>query len=29
MDGIYVVTVNMETGAVEEIFYDSGLAGNG
>lgn len=29
MDGIYVVSVNMETGAVEEIFYDSGLAGNG
>ena len=29
MDGIYVVTVNMETCAVEEIFYDSGLAGNG
>ena len=29
MDGVYVVTVNMETGAVEEIFYDSGLAGNG
>lgn len=28
-DGIYVVTVNVETGAVEEIFYDSGLAGNG
>ena len=29
MDGIYVVTVNMKTGAVDEIFYDSGLAGNG
>lgn len=28
-DGIYVVTINMETGAVEEIFYDSALAGNG
>lgn len=29
MDGIYVVKVNLQTGAVEEIFYDSGLAGNG
>lgn len=29
MDGIYVVTVNLQSGAVEEIIYDSGLAGNG
>ncbi len=29
MDGIYVVTVNLENGVVEEVLYDSGLAGNG
>lgn len=28
-DGIYVVTVNLKTGEIEEIIYDSGLAGNG
>jgi hypothetical protein len=28
-DGIYAVTVNLETGEVEDIFYDSGLASNG
>lgn len=28
-DGIYVVTVNMITGEIEEIIYDSTLAGNG
>lgn len=28
-DGIYVVTVNMESGEIEDIFYDSGLAANG
>jgi hypothetical protein len=28
-NGIYVVTVNMETGEIEEIIYDSTLAGNG
>lgn len=28
-DGIYVVTVNLETGMIEDIIYDSGLAGNG
>lgn len=28
-DGIYVVDINMETGEVEDILYDSGLTGNG
>ena len=28
-DGIYVVTVNMETGEIEDMLYDSGLAANG
>jgi len=28
-NGIYVVDVNVENGAVEEIFYDNGLLGNG
>ena len=28
-DGIYVVSINMDTGVVEDIIYDSGLAGNG
>ena len=28
-DGIYVVTVNLRTGEIEGITYDSGLAGNG
>lgn len=28
-DGIYVVTVNLKTGAIEDVLYDSGLAGNG
>ena len=28
-NGIYIVDVNVETGAVEEIFYDNGLLGNG
>lgn len=28
-DGIYVVTINMKTGEIEEIIYDSGLAANG
>ncbi len=27
-DGIYVVTVNMDTGVIEDILYDSGLAAN-
>lgn len=27
-DGIYVVTVNMETGVIEDVTYDSGLAAN-
>ena len=28
-DGIYVVVVNMETSVIEDMIYDSGLAGNG
>lgn len=28
-DGIYVVTVNLKTGAIEDVLYDSGLASNG
>ncbi len=28
-DGAYVVTVNLLDGAVEDIFYDNGLMGNG
>ena len=28
-NGVYVVNVNVETGAVEEIIYDNGLLGNG
>lgn len=28
-DGIYVVDVNVETGAIEDILYDSGLGSNG
>jgi hypothetical protein len=28
-DGIYVVTVNMDSGVIEDIIYDSGLAANG
>ena len=28
-DGTYTVYVNVETGVIEEIFYDSGLGGNG
>lgn len=28
-DGIYVVTVNLMDGAVEDIYYDTGLMGNG
>ncbi len=28
-DGIYVVEINMETGEVEDLIYDSGLAANG
>ncbi len=28
-NGVYIVDVNVETGAVEEIFYDNGLLGNG
>ena len=28
-NGIYIVDVNVETGAVEEIYYDNGLLGNG
>lgn len=28
-DGIYVVKVNLETGVIEDIIYDSALAGNG
>lgn len=28
-DGIYIVDVNVETGAVEKIVYDTGLLGNG
>jgi len=28
-DGIYVVIVNMESGVIEDMIYDSGLAGNG
>ena len=28
-DGIYVVEINMETGEVENLIYDSGLAANG
>lgn len=28
-DGIYVVTINLTDGAVEDIFYDTGLMGNG
>lgn len=28
-DGVYVVTINLLDGAVEDIFYDTGLMGNG
>ena len=28
-DGIYVVIVNLKTGTIEDVLYDSGLAGNG
>ena len=28
-NGVYIVDVNVETGEVEEIFYDNGLLGNG
>ena len=28
-DGIYVVDVNVETGMIESILYDTGLGGNG
>ena len=28
-DGIYVVKVNLATGEIEDILYDSALAGNG
>ena len=28
-DGIYVVTINLLDGAVEDIYYDTGLMGNG
>lgn len=28
-NGIYIVDVNVETGVVEEIYYDNGLLGNG
>ena len=28
-DGIYVVTINLLDGAVEDIYYDNGLMGNG
>lgn len=28
-DGVYVVTVNLLDGAVEDVFYDTGLLGNG
>lgn len=28
-DGIYVVDINMDTGVVEDVIYDSGLAANG
>ena len=28
-DGIYIVTVNLLDGAVEDIYYDTGLMGNG
>ena len=28
-NGVYIVDVNVETGAVEEIYYDNGLLGNG
>jgi len=28
-DGIYVVDINLETGEIEDIIYDSGLAANG
>lgn len=27
--GVYAVTIDVETGVVEDIFFDSGLAGNG
>ncbi len=28
-DGMYSVTVNMDTGVIEDILYDSGRAANG
>lgn len=28
-DGLYIVDVNLETGVIENVIYDSGLAGNG
>ena len=28
-DGIYTVDVNVETGVIEEIYYESGMGGNG
>ena len=28
-DGIYIVEVNAESGVIEGIIYDSGIAGNG
>ena len=28
-DGQYWVTINLQTGVIEDILYDSGLAGNG
>lgn len=28
-DGIYIVNVNVQTGVVEEVLYDTGLLGNG
>ena len=29
MDGEYCAVINTDTGAVEDIFYDAALAGNG
>ena len=28
-DGYYAVDVNVETGVIEEIYYESGMGGNG
>lgn len=28
-DGIYIVDVNVETGVIEDIYYESGMGGNG